>query len=193
MLGNFPDFSPYTDRVFDMRLLRVHDNKLYCQNDELQSKVFDATDGFNPQIEDIGKRGYLDRKLNGWIFEAYCDQSLARHRAYDGEYELAWTCADREDSPFRVPRMIVPGWRGQFVISSSSHRFIDIPQEFQELCQDLVYDPVPLLQRFMADLCSLSHSKACPREDQFSALSPEATRRARHYWELIAPRQPRLS
>lgn len=62
---------------------------------------------------------------------------------------------------------------------------IDLPEEFLTLCTHDDAQPEAVLRGFIADLCSLSHSKSNPRTDGYTSNGSDERLMARDYYARV--------
>jgi hypothetical protein len=124
-------------------------------------------------------------------FSAYPDQRLRRAPGRDNPRQRRWGWAI-EDHTFSVRAGLIPGLVGAVVSNECVPLEVLIPPEFTHLCQDHDLEPLDVLRAFIADLCQITDSRRCPREDGYCSSGANERFLAREYFRR-AHRSLRLS
>lgn len=131
------------------------------------------------------KRGVATRSAEGWWrFQAYHDQSLRRMPELDDVARdlIGWWCESKPKG-FVAPGHIVPGIDGGFVADQTAELTVQVPPEFETLCESYGMDASAVLRGFMADAAGLMNWVSCPRADGFSSNGSDERMMAQDYLE----------
>jgi len=135
-----------------------------------------------PMYWDLGTIGVLRFNDEGSciLFSAYPDQRLRRAPARDDVKHRRWGWMI-DDHTFSVRAGIIPGLAGSVVRDECQPLEVLIPPEFVDLCEAHDLEPLAVLRGFIADLCQITDSRRCPREDRYCSSGSDERFLAREY------------
>jgi hypothetical protein len=148
-------------------------------------KVGDATHRVTyPHVSsfNVGAIGRLRLPASGreFSFNTYPDQRLRRAVALDQPVtrRWGWSIGERQ---FTVEAGVVPGRAGKVIQRDTQPLRLEIPSEFERLCNSRGVAPDRMLSTFIADVCELTNFYGCPREDGYCTSGEESHQLALDY------------
>jgi hypothetical protein len=115
------------------------------------------------------------------VFHVYPDQRLRRVPPLDdpAQQRWGWRIGERQ---FTVQAALIPGRNGNVVRRDTQTVPFAVPREFIQFCESRGLTPNIVLRAFVADLCQLTNSFVCPREDGYSSNSSTERDQASAYF-----------
>lgn len=121
------------------------------------------------------------RNDDSFRFYIYPDQRLRRAEIFDDPNRSLWGWS-LAGLVLLVHAGVVPGLNGQVVKRDVSTVTLDVPREFDTLCNQHSVTVAEVLRGFIADVCGLNNLCMLPREDGYCSNGSDERLHARQYW-----------
>ena len=130
----------------------------------------------------VGAIGRLRLPTDGreFAFNAYPDQRLRRAPSSDQPQDRRWGWRIGE-RVFTVEVGVIPGRAGKVVRRNTRRVSLELPSELLDFCSSRKVTAERVLTTFVADLCRLTNSYACPREDGYASSGTDEQQLALAY------------
>lgn len=178
-------------RYYDATVARIDSDANQIVIETLEGRTFRLT-RVN-ELTRAGDRGVLTVFNDGQArFSAYVEQLISRWPERDlinpdkTPFAWAWRLLG-SDECIRCKPGLVPGKYGAYVPDETQILELDVPREFQELCEGRGLSVETVLRGFIADLCELQNYFGNPREDGYSSNGSDERRLAQEWFDRAHP------